>query len=207
MAKVFIADDSETLLRVFSHTLGENEIVGSSTTSDNLLKKFKESGADILILDLKFDNKDRGKKTNSMMGVAFLESTDLEKEEVKVIAISQFNNISLIKHLYDNGIKAYIDKKILYRHIQEAINAIMDGEIYYQHELLSEAIYGKNVLTKREYDIIRMCCDGESDAKIGETLDFHINTVRGDIRSAMKKIGVKTRAELIAWAGAEGIIR
>jgi DNA-binding CsgD family transcriptional regulator len=53
-------------------------------------------------------------------------------------------------------------------------------------------------ITDREMQIILLVADGMSNQAIGETLYISLNTVRNHIYNAYKKIGIKSRYELIS---------
>lgn len=55
-------------------------------------------------------------------------------------------------------------------------------------------------LTQREAQVLAMLGRGQSNAEIAGTLQMSRNTIKTHIRMAYRKIGVKNRAEAIAWA-------
>jgi PAS domain S-box-containing protein len=65
---------------------------------------------------------------------------------------------------------------------------------------------GPQALTERELEIVRMIALGSSGPEIAEELHLSHHTVRTHIRNAMIKLGVRTRAQLVARSLGEGIV-
>jgi DNA-binding NarL/FixJ family response regulator len=59
-------------------------------------------------------------------------------------------------------------------------------------------------LTSRESEILTLITRGLSNEEITERAYLSINTVKSYIRSTYRKIGVKTRAQAVAWAYRHG---
>ena len=59
-------------------------------------------------------------------------------------------------------------------------------------------------LSPRELEIVRMIARGESGPEIAAELHIAHDTVRTHVRNAMKKVGARSRAHLVAKVLAEG---
>ena len=64
---------------------------------------------------------------------------------------------------------------------------------------------GMNALTQRERVVLGEIGDNITLEEIAARLWVTRNTVKTQLRSAYRKIGVSTRAEAVAWARAHGI--
>ncbi|KQY24812.1 LuxR family transcriptional regulator [Cellulomonas sp. Root485] len=64
---------------------------------------------------------------------------------------------------------------------------------------------GVNALTQRERVVLGEIGDNITLEEIAARLWVTRNTVKTQLRSAYRKIGVSTRAEAVAWARAHGI--
>lgn len=60
-------------------------------------------------------------------------------------------------------------------------------------------------LTDREREVLALICEGQSDARMSDTLKLSQNTVRNHIASLYRKIGVNRRSAAIIWARERGI--
>lgn len=54
-------------------------------------------------------------------------------------------------------------------------------------------------LTPREYEVLSLVARGLTNQEIGARLFISINTVKTNIRSAYKKVGVGSRSQAVAW--------
>jgi PAS domain S-box-containing protein len=61
-------------------------------------------------------------------------------------------------------------------------------------------------LSKREREVLSLVALGETSPEIAETLHISHNTVRKHVNSAMRKLGARSRAHLVAKALADGTI-
>lgn len=52
-------------------------------------------------------------------------------------------------------------------------------------------------LTERELDIVRLVCDGLTNARIAQCLNIRLATVKTHLLHVFEKLGVRTRAELV----------
>ena len=65
---------------------------------------------------------------------------------------------------------------------------------------------GPGSLTERELEIVRMIALGSSGPEIAEELHLSHHTVRTHVRNAMIKLGVRSRAQLVARSLGDGIV-
>lgn len=61
-------------------------------------------------------------------------------------------------------------------------------------------------LTKRELEVLSLVATGGSDARIGATLGVSTWTAHEYVENAKRKLGARTRAEMVALAAALGVI-
>jgi LuxR family transcriptional regulator, maltose regulon positive regulatory protein len=57
---------------------------------------------------------------------------------------------------------------------------------------------GSEPLTDREHDVYRLLLDGASNKAIARTLDLSVNTIKTHVRTIYGKLGVRSRAQLVA---------
>ncbi len=61
-------------------------------------------------------------------------------------------------------------------------------------------------LSPREGDVLRLVVRGFSNQQIADELFLSINSVKTYIRSAYRKVGVSTRAQVVAWCLRQGFV-
>jgi DNA-binding NarL/FixJ family response regulator len=60
-------------------------------------------------------------------------------------------------------------------------------------------------LTSREIEVVTMICAGSSNADIADALFLSVNTVKTNIRTAYRKMGVASRSQAVLWGVHHGI--
>jgi DNA-binding CsgD family transcriptional regulator len=61
-------------------------------------------------------------------------------------------------------------------------------------------------LSDREREVLRLVANGLSDGQIAEALVLSPHTVRSHVKTAMRKLGARTRAHAVAIALSAGAI-
>ena len=61
-------------------------------------------------------------------------------------------------------------------------------------------------VTAREYDVLRLVAAGHTNPEIGAELNLSINTVKTYLRTVMRKLAARNRAQLIANARGQGLL-
>ena len=62
------------------------------------------------------------------------------------------------------------------------------------------------MLSDRQRDVVRLVALGNSSAEIADELNIAPETVRTHVRNAMKTLGARSRAHLVAKAVADGLV-
>jgi DNA-binding CsgD family transcriptional regulator len=65
----------------------------------------------------------------------------------------------------------------------------------------------RDILTRREREVLWLICEGRSDSEMSERLNLSHNTVRNHIASLYRKIGVNRRSAAVIWAREHGVTR
>jgi len=75
----------------------------------------------------------------------------------------------------------------------------------FRRDVSSESKAG--ALTERELEISRLVALGRSGPEIADELLIAHDTVRTHVRNAMTKVGARSRAQLVAKAVGDGLVR
>lgn len=117
------------------------------------------------------------------------------------------------------GVNGIILKNSKRCELLQAIRSVYKGEKYFDSELkkytevpplenLSAFKKGNlELLTKREEEICSLLAYGYTNATIGRTLFLSQRTIESHRRSIMKKLGLKSRAELVQFAINYGLMK
>jgi DNA-binding NarL/FixJ family response regulator len=205
MINLLIADDHQLLIDGIKTTLAGVEdinIVAEVYNGYQVLEKL-ESGlhVDIIFMDINMPKLD-GLNCTKMVHKKF--------PEVKIIALSQYDEKRFVKQMVKNGASGYLLKDAGKDVLEKAIRTVMGGENYYcdrlSLRLISQELkmednkYLFPKLTEREIEILRLIGKELSSQEIADKLFISFHTVESHRANLMSKAGVKNTAGLIRWA-------
>jgi DNA-binding NarL/FixJ family response regulator len=134
----------------------------------------------------------------------------LEKHpDLKIIALTMFNDEEYVESMIDAGVKGFLIKNINKEGLDKAIQSVMAGNNYYSQELFkyftSKVVHTEKndaqevKLTPREIEIIRLSMDGMSNKEIGDKLFISERTVVGHKSNLLSKTNTKSTVHLLAY--------
>lgn len=214
---VHIADDHQILIDGIQAVLSSEDnidVVGYSLNGNDVFHWFKTNSADILILDINMPEMD---------GIEVLTKFKENRIEQKVIILSSYNDLKLIKEVLKIGASGFLAKKCAGENIVEAINTVYNGQKYFsnsiQEKLLNTftndlsdsktaSIDGSflNDLTPRETEIIRLIAQQYSSKEISQKLFISVNTVETHRKNLISKLNVKNVVGLAIYAVKNNIV-
>ncbi len=202
--KVFLADDHLIFLESMSLLLGVIEgveLVGTAGSGQEVLKKIKDSEAEILICDYVMPQ---------MNGVELTFKLRELMPELKVLMLTSREDVEGIKAAIQAGVKGFILKKISKNELKTALNTIHEGFSYYSQEIMqilaqkpddinNDANEIKS-LTPREIDIIKLIAQEMTGTAIAEKLNLSTHTVATHRKNIFQKLGLNSTYALIKYA-------
>jgi len=213
---VHVADDHKILIEgiiAVINTDKEIEIEGYSLTGKEVIDWSKEKTADILILDINMPIFD---------GIDVLKFFQSNKIDQKVIILSSYDDVNLVKQMLNLGAKGFLSKNSAGEHIVKAIKAVAAGEQYFSDDIqnnLFKLYTGQKVaegerpestiahsLTERELEVLKLIAKENSTSEISGILNISTNTVETYRKSLLKKTKVKNAVGLAMYAVKNNII-
>lgn len=207
--KIHLADDHKVLIDGMLAVLNMHskfEVIGFSLDGSNLVETVKKNGADILIMDINMPHKD---------GIEVLKQFSQEGYSCKVIVLSSYDDLKLIKEVLKLGASGYLSKQCAGESIIEAIEEVARGKEYFskniQEKIFSsfsgnaietqtnEAVIN-SMLTDRELEILKLISLEYSGKEIGEELFISSNTVETHRKNLIRKLNVKNTIGLVKYA-------
>jgi len=186
------------------------EVVGIAGTSNDLFEQLKEKQADVLLFELNFQGEDP---------VNLIQKIKLVNREIKLLVLSAYGEIKLVRSCFNSGVDGYILKSNDVNALKAGITSVMQQEIYLGDGLmLSPAMYpdepssitlesnplAKNDrfvmrqnLTNRELEILEMIVKGLNNRQIAKELYISDQTVGVHKKNIMKKLEVNSTPDLI----------
>lgn len=209
MINLIVADDHVVLRDALCQLLqgrGNYKVVGQAGDGNELLSLLKNPSAnpDLILLDIEMPNLD---------GIETLEKLSDLGVHTPVLVLSADGTARSVKSVIAKGAKGYMPKNVRIEELEFAIDSILQGNTYLSPSITAALIGNDkdkgadvNVLTKREVEILRHLADGKPNRDIGKILHISSRTVDTHRSNILKKLKVKTNAELVKIAIAAGLI-
>jgi DNA-binding NarL/FixJ family response regulator len=205
MISVLLVDDHE-LLRAGLRSRLETEksivIVGEADSAERAVLMARSLQPDVILLDLLLPRKSGYEAIPELAKVA---------PDAKVIVISSQAAPSSVRRALSAGAVGYLPKRASDRELVTAINQVMDGNGYVDPDLGAKLVVDNgspalDPLSERERDIVHLLALGYTNQEIGKQLFISVRTVDTHRAHVMRKLQLETRAELVMFALANGII-
>lgn len=205
MIKILIADDHQLLIDGIKSTLkdiDDFELVAEAYNGYQVMEILEAGTAvDVILMDINMPKLD---------GLECTKQVTKKYPDVKIIALSQYDEKRFVKRMVKNGAHGYLLKDAGKDQIEKAVRTVSAGQKYFcerlsirlvEQELKDEntsALFPK--LTNRELEVLNLICKEFSSQEISEKLFISFHTVESHRANLMYKAGVKNTAGLVRWA-------
>lgn len=210
MVDLIIADDHTVLRQALCEMLqarGKYQVVAQAQDGEELLAILRDRKPDIVIMDMSMPKVD---------GLAALEKLGGTAGGPPVLMLSADQGERTVRAAMKAGAKGYVPKNAGIEELEFAISAILDGKTYLSPSVTSALFSGDaadkaaqstiSVLTNREVEILKLIAEGHPNRSIAKMLHISTRTVDTHRSNILKKLLVKTNAELVKIAIQSGLI-
>ena len=205
MISVLIADDHTVLRKGVAALLGAEPdmiAVGEAATADQAVIKARALQPDVILLDVIMPRKSGFDALPELQKVA---------PETQVIMLSMQTNPSAVRQALISGAAGYVSKHASDTDLLDAIRRVAAGSRYVDPELggdlvVSDAAALTEPITTRERDVLFLLALGYTNQQIAALLFISPRTVDTHRARIMQKLNLETRAELVLYALANGLI-
>jgi DNA-binding NarL/FixJ family response regulator len=205
--RLVIADDHEIFRDGLALMLSKQQdiqLVGQAGNGKQLLTLVNELFPDVVMTDVKMPVMDGIEATRSLVS---------QHPDLKIIALSMFDEENMIVDMLEAGAKGYLLKNADKQEILDAIHSVYDEKHYYcQHttsklaSLISKSRFNPYkkkeslVFTDREIEIIRLICQQLTAQEIADKVFLSKRTVEGHRTRILEKMNVKNTAGVVIYA-------
>jgi DNA-binding NarL/FixJ family response regulator len=205
MIRVLVTDD-HTILRTGVAALLERETdmtsVGEAATADEAVIKARALQPDVILLDVVMP------RTSGFDALPELQKV---APEARAIMLSMQTNPSAIRQALSAGAAGYVSKHASDTDLLDAIRRVGAGSRYIDPELggdlvVSDATALTQPISERERDVLFLLAFGYTNQQIAAMLFISPRTVDTHRAHIMRKLNLETRAELVLYALANGLI-
>jgi two-component system, NarL family, response regulator LiaR len=208
IARVIIVDDHVIFRKGLLAILNEIDfvkVVGEASNGNELLELLKKQSADVILMDIKMPLMD---------GIESTKKVTAKYPEIKVIALTMFDEISYFNKMIEAGAAGFLLKKTTSEELEKAITLVLEDESYFSEEFMNSVnIHLKPrqkdssvVLTEREQEVLDLICKGFSNIEIAKFLGVSSRTVDGFRAKLFEKTGAKNAPNLVMFAIKNGLV-
>jgi DNA-binding NarL/FixJ family response regulator len=205
MIRVLVTDDHAVLRKGLSALLEREDdmsAVGEASNADQAVIKARALQPDVILLDVIMPRKS---------GLEVLPDLQTVAPAARVIMLSMQTNPSSIRQALISGAAGYIAKRASDTDLLDAIRRVAAGSGYVDPELggdlvVSDAAALAEPISQREREVLFQLALGYTNQEIASMMYISVRTVDTHRAHIMQKLNLKTRAELVLYALANGLI-
>ena len=197
--RVLLADDHPLMTEGLKLTIaGWDEFEVVSTAADGLeaVEKSRALKPDLVILDMQMPK---------LSGPEAITRIREILPEARIAALTTFDDAQTFEHAMAAGYNGFFLKVIDPEKLKASLLSIMNGMNVYDQEAMAHL---KQRLTRktgaeispREREMLRLVCDGMTNAEIADRLGLRPGTVKNMVSLLLSKTGCISRAQLARYA-------
>lgn len=200
--------DDHVLLRAglsgLIESFSECQVLFEADNGKDFIQKLaKKTPPDLVLMDINMPE---------MNGYETTQWLKTHYPQVKVLALSMYDNETAIVKMLRAGVKGFVLKDCEPSALKQAIHAVMQVGFHYTEHVTGKLIsivnkQDKEVdLNERELDFLRLVCSELTYKEIADRMNKGVRTIDGYRDTLFEKLDVKTRVGLVLYAIKNGIV-
>lgn len=216
--KILLVEDQK-LMRIGIKSLfndyPEMEVIGEAENGKEAIEKAKLIKPDIILMDIGLPD---------ISGVDATKQILENNDKIKIIVLTSHINEAELNASLAAGANAYVIKDISTEFLMSVIKMIKAGAMWIDPKVvpfirdknngvipsrqLSRSAFRQNHsnLTQREYEVLRLVVDGQSNSQIAKTLTISEHTAKAHVCNIIQKLVVDDRTQAAVKALKEGLV-
>lgn len=205
--RILIVDDHQMVRDGIRVMLNNQEkqaqfVIDDAEDGAEAIKKILYKDFDIVLLDYNLSGKNGAEITADILRY---------KPAIKILALSNFDELGYVESMINAGAKGYILKNIEPSQLVAALKTLLAGKVYYSNEIAVKLIEAsqkdsihikksKDALTQRELEVLTLICMEKTNEEIAEELFVSKRTIDTHRQNLLLKLRAKNTAGLIKAA-------
>lgn len=209
---IFLVDDHDLFrdgLKTLFELSGMAKVSGEASNGLEFLELLKTEIPDLVLIDIDMPK---------MNGIEATAMATKAHPELKVLALSMFNEYKYYSKMIDAGAKGFLLKSANKSELETAITKVSTGHTYFSKELLQDMMLNINKssgtklknnpseLNDKEKEIIKHLCHGLSTEEIANKVFLSAKTVSNYRNNMLQKTGCKNSTHLIFHSIKNGLV-
>ncbi len=197
--RVLLADDHPLMTEGLKLTIAgweEVEVVSTAADGQEAVEKSRALKPDLVILDMQMP---KLSGPEAMLRIREI------LPEVRIAALTTFDDAQTFEHAMAAGCNGFFLKVIEPEKLKASLLSIMNGLNVYDQEAMAHLKQRLNrktgaEISPREQELLRLVCDGMTNAEIAGRLGLRPGTVKNMVSLLLSKTGCISRAQLARYA-------
>jgi DNA-binding NarL/FixJ family response regulator len=201
--KILLVDDHRLIregIEAYLENDNRYEVVGDAAHGIEAMEILEKIDVDLILTDISMPHMD---------GIELAKNVNKKYPEIKVVALTMFNDNLNIKKILNSGATGYVLKNCSADELKKAINMVMEGQNYYSPEVTETIMNALNKrrsseldvpLTEREKEVLKLIVKEYTNQEIADELFISLRTVDAHKRNLLEKTGAKNIAGLVVYA-------
>jgi two-component system response regulator NreC len=207
--EIVVVDDHAVVrsgLRLLLERQEDIEVVGEAGNAKDAIFRARALKPDVMLLDVVMPGES---------GIEALPKLLKESPATKVLVLSMQDDPSYVREAFAAGASGYVLKEAADEEVVAAVREIAGGG-HYVHPALGARLVAAEAqeraaaeadpLSEREREVLRLLALGHTNQEIAEQLYISVRTAESHRAHIMQKLRLGTRAELVRYALAHGLL-
>lgn len=215
--RVLICDDQEIVRKglniILSHADGLT-VAGLAADGQDALRQVKTNPPDVILMDLKMP---------VLNGIHATRRITLAFPQVKIIILTTYDGDEWLFDAIRAGASGYLLKDASSEEIITAVKEVVDGRVYLDPQIAGKVLAEFNRLeqkpvqkqpddpalenlTEREFSILNLMAQGQTNQEIAESLFLAPGTVKNNVSAILSKLHANDRTQAVLTALRRGIV-
>ena len=210
-SRIVLADDHPIVLgglRNLIQAEHDLELVGEASSGLAALKVIREQQPDVAVIDISMPE---------LNGIMVSRRLAKEMPTVKVLVLTLHEDRAYLQQALEAGVRGYVLKRSAAENLIQAIRAVIAGGLYVDPAIANLVFDEKSKrpqrqmsycnglpLTEREAEVLKLVALGFTNKEIARKLNVGVKSIETYRVRGSEKLGLRTRAELVRYASAQG---
>jgi two-component system, NarL family, invasion response regulator UvrY len=209
MIKILVVDDHAVVRRGLRQILAETSdlhVAGEAGTAAEAMAKVQAERWDVVVLDVALAGKS---------GIDLIADIRKLRPEARVLVLTMFSEEQYAVRAIRAGAAGFLTKESAPDKLVDAVRKLAAGGRFITPELaetLASMVAGEGSgkpheqLSNREFEILKLIGSGKTVSEIAETLVLSVKTVSTHRTRILRKMAMRTNAELTHYAVKNGLV-
>jgi DNA-binding NarL/FixJ family response regulator len=209
MIKLLIADDHAIVRRGLHQIISETPdlvIGGEAATAQQVMELVRAERWDVVILDISLPGGN---------GIELIGEIRRERPETRILMLTVHSEEQYAVRAVRAGAAGFLTKETAPSLLVDAVRKIAAGGRYVSAELaetLASMLAGESTgephqrLSDREFEVMKLLASGKTVSQAAEQLGLSVKTISTHRTRILKKMSMKTNAELTHYAVRHGLV-